>query len=225
MTFDRLTTQLRRTLPVFSLVAAFAGVSNASARADDASPVQTQAIYDKYNSGPEWAFTYCPLQGTPQVTSQGGGAFANCGVDGDAYGAIYTSHTGTYFIWGESFLKWIDEGFEDGKYGYPISDTGQLDGGNGSYTFFEGTGRRIAIYVDRQFTAGNAITVEEPILTSWESSGWEAGPHGWPASEKKQQEYGNGRCELGEYFQTFDLRDGLAQQTACIRNNGSVYWE
>jgi uncharacterized protein with LGFP repeats len=224
MNFERLTFSLKRTLLALTLVAAVGGASISVALAEDASPEQRQAIEDKWRALPEWAYAFCAFTGTPQSTTAHDGAFWFCGLEGKQYGAIYTSDKGTFFIWGESLQKWGDAGYEASEYGYPISDTGQLDGGNGSFTFF-GRASRMAIYTDSQFTAGEPITVREPVLSAWEDSGWEAGPHGWPATDIKTQNFANGRCKVGERLQNFDLQDGEYLQNACVRENGSVYWQ
>ncbi|MGY2129213.1 hypothetical protein [Blastococcus sp. SYSU DS0617] len=91
-------------------------------------------------------------------------------------GAIYWSPaTGARLMWGGIHEKWAAMGWEKSRLGYPTTE--QVCGlpGGGCFQEYEGG----AIYWS---PAGGAQPVVGAIRTKWNSTGWEAGPLGYPIS-------------------------------------------
>jgi uncharacterized protein with LGFP repeats len=110
---------------------------------------------------------------------------AICGlVRGGCYqhfqgGSIYSTPTaGTHIIYGAIRDAWIAQGWQRGLLGYPVTDTicGLVRGG--CYQHFEGG----SIYSSPG--SGTHIVYFGPMRDRWASTGWEAGPYGYPTSDQ-----------------------------------------
>jgi uncharacterized protein with LGFP repeats len=105
-----------------------------------------------------------------------------CGLKESGCGQVFqngrifhTPGTGARAITGPIQTAWIDQGWENGPMGYPVSDLvcGLKDGGCGQ-TFQGG----------RIFTspAGGTHALSGVVQQAWINQGWENGPLGYPAS-------------------------------------------
>jgi uncharacterized protein with LGFP repeats len=141
------------------------------------SPTGTHAILEPMQQ--EWldqGWEYGPL-GYPVTGTVCGLKNGGCGQVFQG-GRIYSSPTtGTHAILEPVNAEWLEQGWENGPMGYPITGLacGLKDGGCGQV--FQG-GR---IY-STPTTGTRAIL--EPLNTAWLDQGWEYGPLGYPSGDQ-----------------------------------------
>jgi hypothetical protein len=99
-------------------------------------------------------------------------------------GVVYWGPQGTFMVYdgtwhGAIQRAWAATGWENGRLGYPVSDTicGLRSGGCGQH--FEGGGIFASIYVSPA-SGGRGVVVEAPIRARWADLGWERGRLGYP---------------------------------------------
>jgi uncharacterized protein with LGFP repeats len=115
-----------------------------------------------------------------------------------ANGALYWSPaTGVRVLFGDSFAKFQQLGYEQGPLGFPTSDQLPTGRGDGVYNTFQNG----ALY---RSAGTGAHAVVGAIHTRWAAMGYEQGPLGWPTSDR------------------IDLGDRRGQRTDFQR--GSLVW-
>jgi hypothetical protein len=121
-------------------------------------------------------------------------------------GSIYwTPQTGAFEVHGAIRDQWKVLGWEAGVLGYPITDETKTPDGVGRYNVFQ----KGSIYYSPNTGAHEVYGV---IRDKWASTGWEAGPLGYPTSG--EYAVANGRQNDFEHGSiTFDASSGQATVT------------
>lgn len=101
------------------------------------------------------------------------------GTPGTMTASVYFSPaTGAHAIQGAIWQKWTDQGRERGPLGYPATDELTTPDGIGRYNHFSKAG---SIY----WTPANAAhAVWGAIRSTWQATGWETGPMGYPITDE-----------------------------------------
>jgi uncharacterized protein with LGFP repeats len=96
-------------------------------------------------------------------------------------GSIYwTPEHGAFIVLGAIRLKWAELRGSSGFLGYPVSDETPCGPGEGRFNHFE----RGSIYWRADI---GAHEVHGAIRDKWASTGWQAGPLGYPVSDERGQ--------------------------------------
>ena len=103
------------------------------------------------------------------------------------YGAIFWSpDTGAHEVHGAIAHRWVAEGGERGRLGYPLTDESTTPDGAGRFNHFQ----HGSIYWSPQT---GAHVVSGTIREKWAEQGWEQGALGYPVSDELELPDGRGR--------------------------------
>lgn len=131
-------------------------------------------------------------------------------------GSIYWRLNEAYYVTGAIRDKWGQNGWEQGWLGYPVSDEIKLPDGQGRMNRFE----HGVIYWHPTY---GAWPVTGSILDSWQFSGYETGPMGYPSSDQYDN---NGAPEqiFQNHVVTVEREDAQPQLPAgaAMRNAGQI---
>ncbi|GAB2956619.1 PQQ-dependent sugar dehydrogenase [Amycolatopsis acidiphila] len=110
------------------------------------------------------------------------------GTPGTGTASVYfTGATGAHGIWGLIRDKWTELRREQGPLGYPTTDEQTTPDGVGRYNHFS---KAASIYWT---PATGAHGVWGAIRGTWQATGWEAGPAGYPTTDELTTPDGVGR--------------------------------
>jgi uncharacterized protein with LGFP repeats len=130
------------------------------------------AVYDEWAAtGWEWGPLGYPVSeiGT---TPDGKARYAHF-----QRGSIYSAQgLGTHWLGTAIRDAWGGAGWEGGRLGYPTTDQRATPDGRGAFVFFQGG----SVYWS---PATGARVVFGPVRDTWQATGWEKGPLGFPVSD------------------------------------------
>ncbi|PRQ10262.1 hypothetical protein C1Y63_12440, partial [Corynebacterium sp. 13CS0277] len=134
---------------------------------------------------------------TGELDLAGGGKFQVFANNASIYWHPQIANGVAHQVGGRIRDKWSEFGWEQGRYGYPITDELTPPDGYGRFNHFE----RGSIYWTPRT---DAHAIEGRIRDRWEQDGWETGRLGYPTTDELTPPDGVGR------FNHFE--------------NGSIYW-